>query len=98
VNGILGAWDALVEIVGMFVVVIIGVGLMMGMIEPGRAFTRLGGVAGCMVLLIELPAILVGIWHSLSFWQHSGMIALALIVAIIVLRGAVHGKENRSRR
>jgi hypothetical protein len=96
VSGILGLWNAIVQTIGVLAIVCIGLGLMVGAVEPTRAFVRIGGVLGCMVLLLGLPPILVGIWQSLSFWQHTGIILLVGIVSVVVLHGAGLWSQRRS--
>jgi len=98
VSGILGMWNAIVESVGVLIIVFVGLGLMLGAIEPGRAFGRIAGVLGCMVLLLELPLILAGIWHSLSFWQHLEILSVALLVGFVMVYGATPRSKGSNSR
>ena len=93
---ILSWWNAILEAAAVIAVVVIAIGLLIGMIDARRAVGRIGAVLGALVLLLALPPILLGIWHSMSCGQQLGISILAVLVGAIAVRGAVH-RANHGR-
>lgn len=94
--GILELWNAIVEAGAVIAIVMIAIGFMIGMVDAHRALGRLGAVVGCLVSLLILPPILLSRWHSLSFWQQLGIVALVGLVGSIALRARPHHGRKRS--
>jgi hypothetical protein len=96
-TGILSLWDGLVELTAVIAIVVIAIGLMIGMIDAHRALVRLGAVLGCLALLLILPLILVGLWHSLDLRQQFEIATLFGLVGLVTLRSCASRKRKRNR-
>lgn len=92
---ILSLWDAIVKSAAVIGIVVIAIGLMVRMIDARRALAKIGTALGTLLLLLALPPILVGIWHTLSFWQQVGIITLGAVVGAIALRLSTASKRNQ---
>jgi hypothetical protein len=87
-----------VEPTAVIAIVAIAIGLMIGMTDARRAWGSIGAVLGTLVLLVALPPIIVGIWHSLLLWQQSGIIVLGVTVGWITVRLSTLRKATRKRK
>jgi len=96
-RSILSFWDTMVESVAVIAIVVIALGLTFGTINRDRILPHLGAVLGALVLLITLPPILVGIWHSLSLWQQLGIATLFGLVGIVALQSLKQRSQKRNR-
>lgn len=96
-NSLLNLWDLAAVTTALAVIVVTAIGIMVGLIELDHAFKRIGWVLGFLVLLLAMPPIILGIWHSLTVGERLGIVAiLGLLGAIILRRGASCAKK-RSR-
>jgi len=62
----------------------------------GDALRHLGVIVGGVILLLILPAIIVGLWNAMSFGQHIGIVVLG--IAMAALLGTVHRGPRNLRR
>jgi hypothetical protein len=89
-------WDALVGCAALLGIVITAFEIMLQIVEVQEAMRRVGMIVGCTLLLIMLPAIIVGIWWGFSAWQKLGVLSL-LGVAVIAL-GACRQRRRKGER
>ena len=92
-----GFWDATVESAAVIIIVVIAIGLMVGLLEPALALTRIAMVLGGVILLLILPAIISGIWHTLSLGQQLGIIFLLCATGAMALRISASRARRSSR-
>ena len=96
-NTILGLWDALVESLALIAIVVTVLGLMVRVIELGRGLQIIGSTLAALVLLVMLPAILIGIWHTLSSWQKLGSIGLLSLVGAVMYESRRIGRRQERK-
>lgn len=96
-NDLLHLWDEMATSLAVIVIVVTAMGLMLRLVELTEAFKRVGLVLGCLILLVILPPILVGIWHSLSIGQQLGTIILAVALGVIGSRAVRPKARTRTR-
>jgi uncharacterized protein (DUF983 family) len=51
-------------------------------VKPSDVARHLGSILGIVILLIMLPAIMMNIWSSMSFWQHLGIVILGIMIGL----------------
>lgn len=66
-NTLLQSWaDAIAVSAAIFIIVVTAVGMMMiGLVDLHQALKHVVPFLDCLVLLLALPPIITGIWHSL---------------------------------
>ena len=92
---LLSVWDSLVGAAALIAVVILGLSVMVRAVNREDVLRRLGVIVGVVILLIMLPAIIVGLWNAMSFGQHLAIAAMA--VAIICLISATRRNSGKAR-
>jgi hypothetical protein len=96
-NSLLNLWNVGAVTISLVVIVVTAIGMMVGLIELGQAFKRIGRVLGALVLLLAVPPIILGIWRSLRIGQQFGIIVLFLLVGMVALRGRVMSRKKPER-
>lgn len=84
-NSLLQVWDAVIASAAVIIIVLITLGLMIPVIQPAKAFRRIGATLGCMVVLVMLPPIILHSWFSLSMWQQLGIVVVLGFVVLVML-------------
>ncbi len=94
----LTVWDGIVGSVTILCIVAMAFGIMLQFIELSEGIRRIGVILGCALLLVILPAIILGIWSHLSIWRKLGVsLVIAIVVIFLVgLRKRPHRARARS--
>jgi hypothetical protein len=94
---LLSVWDGLAGSAALIAIIVLAFCVMVGAVKAGDVPRHLGVIVGVVVLLIMLPAIIAGLWSTMSFGQHLEIVALGLMIAVLL--GALRkGKRQRSGR
>ena len=93
---VLSLWDGLVGSAALLAIIVLGLCVMVSAVKFGDVPRHLGVIVGIVILLIILPAITVGLWNTMSFGQHLGMIVIC--AAIMLLVGPSRRKPTNARR
>jgi hypothetical protein len=93
---LLSAWDGLVGSVAFIAIIVLALCVMVSVVKPGDVPRHLGVIVGILILLIMLPAIIVGLWNAMSFGQHLGIVVVC--AAIMFLVGSSHRRPTNARR
>jgi uncharacterized membrane protein len=93
---LLSLWDDLVESASLLAIIILSLRIMVSAVKPGDAPRHLGMVVGVAILLFMLPAILMGLWNTMSFGQHVGIVILCL--AIVLFFSASRRRPGNARK
>jgi hypothetical protein len=59
-------------------------GLMLGVVKPANALRRVAAILAGVILLIVFPAVVVGTWSAMLLWQRIGLVALAVLFALLL--------------
>jgi O-antigen/teichoic acid export membrane protein len=92
---LLSAWDGFIGTAALFAIIALGFCVMVRVVGPGDILRHLGVIVGIAILLVMLPAIIVELWHSMTFGQHIEI--TTGLVAIIVLITAAARKSRKER-
>jgi hypothetical protein len=92
---LLSAWDALVGATAFLAITVLAICLMAGVVKLGDAPRYLGTITCVVILLFMLPAIIIGLWKTMSFGQQLGVAVIG--IAIIFLFSAAHRKSKNTR-
>ena len=91
---LLSLWDGLVGSAALIAIIVLALCVMVSAVKLGDVPRHLGVIVGIVILLIMLPAIILGLWNAMSFGQHLEIVALVLMIAFLF---GVLGKEKRRR-
>ena len=91
----LSMWDDLVESLALIAIIFLALCVMVGAVKVGDVLRHLGAIAGTAIMLIMLPAIIVGLWSTMSFLQHLGLVLL--IAALVYFIGSIRRKPVKRR-
>jgi len=92
---LLSVWDDLVGSTALTATIILALCVMVGAVKREDVLRNLGMIIGILILLIMLPAIIVALWHAMSFEQHLGI--ATIFTALILLLSATHRKSRKAR-
>jgi hypothetical protein len=97
---LLSVWDGLVGSAAFIAIIILALCVMVGAVKREDILRHLGVIVGNVILLIMLPAVILGLWNAMSFRQHLGIVALVLMIAFLfgVLRKERRRRSGRARR
>lgn len=93
---LLSLWDGLVGCAALLAIIMLALCVMVGAVKREDVLRRLGVIVGIVILLIMLPAIIVGLWNAMSFGQHLGIIVIC--TAIILFAGSIRRGPTNARR
>ncbi len=91
----LSLWDGLVGSTALMAIIVLALCVMVTAVKPGDVPRHLGVIVGIVILLIMLPAIIVGLWSVMSFGQHFGIIVIC--AAIVLFAGSARRKRSSAR-
>jgi hypothetical protein len=69
---------ALTGSVATIALILTAFGLMLGIVKPADALSRVGAILGVVMLLMMIPAVLVSIWSGMSVWQRLSLAAIGI--------------------
>ncbi len=90
---LLSVWDGLVGSAALIAIILLALCVMVSAVKLGDVPRHLGVIVGIVILLIILPAIIIGLWNAMSFGQHLGI--ATILIAIIFLISAAHRKPKK---
>jgi len=93
---LISLWRGLVGSAALLAIIILGLCVMVSAVKFGDVPRRLGVIVSVVILLIMLPAIIVGLWNAMSFGQHLGIIVIC--AAIMLLVGSSRRRSINARR
>jgi hypothetical protein len=93
---LLSAWDGFMASCALIAIIVLGFCVMVRVVKPGDILRHLGVIVGVVILLIMLPAIIVGLWNGMTFGQHFRI--SVFLIAIVLLAIAACGKSRKVRR
>ena len=94
--GLLSVWNSLVGSAALIAIIILALCVMAGAVKREDVLRRLGVIVSIVILLIILPAIIVGLWNAMSFGQHLGI--MVICAAIMLFAGSARRKSSSARR
>lgn len=94
---LLPVWDGLVGAVALIALVLLALVIMGQTLELGDIPRHTGLILGVTILLLILPAILMGLWNAMSMKQHVSIIALG-IATVLFSRASRRQPRDRHRR
>ena len=59
-------------------IILTAFGIMLGIVKPSDAMTRVGTILGVVIVLMLAPGILAGVWSAMSLWQRIGLTMLGV--------------------
>ena len=71
-------WMARTGSIAIIAIILIAFGIMLGIVKPADALSRVGAVLGIVVALVVLPGILASAWSAIPLWQRLALAAIAL--------------------
>lgn len=83
---LLSVWDDLVGSVALIAIIVLAFCVMVNAAKARDVLRRLGVIVGVVILLIMLPAIITGLWSTMSFGQRLGIAALCVGIVILFSR------------
>jgi hypothetical protein len=89
---LLSAWDGFVWSAALIVIIVFALCVMGRAVKLGDVSRHLGVVVVIVILLVMLPAIIVGLWNGMSFGQHLGIVAVGVVAALL------YGASRRAPR
>ena len=92
---LLSAWDGLVGSAALIAIIVLALYVMVRAVKLGDVPRHLGVIAGIVILLITLPAIIISLWNSMTLGQHLGI--ASIFIAIIFLISATRRKSRKAR-
>jgi len=93
---LLSLWDGLVGSAVLIAIVVLALCVMVSAVKLRDLPRHFGVIVGIVILLIILPALIVGLWNGMSFGQHLGI--ATILIAIIFLISATQRKSRKERR
>jgi phosphatidylserine synthase len=75
-------WAGIVESAALFAITILATGVMVSAVKFSDLGKHLGTILCIVILLLMLPAIIVSVWSSMSFWQQLGIIILGVMIGL----------------
>lgn len=92
---LLSLWDGLVGSAALIAIILLALCVMVSAVKLGDLPRHLGVIVGIVILLIMLPAIIVGLWNTMSFGQHLGI--ATILIVIIFLMSATRRKSKNAK-
>ena len=89
-------WAGIVESVALVAIAILAVGVIVREVKPSDIGRHLGSILCIVILLLMLPAIMMNIWSTMSYWQHLG-IAILVIMIGLSLRAVRQSSRKKQR-
>jgi hypothetical protein len=93
---LLSIWDGLVGSAALIAITVLALCVMVTAVKLRDLPRHLGVIVGIVILLIMLPAIIVGLWNVLSFGQRLGIIVIC--TAIMLFVGSSRRRPTNARR
>jgi hypothetical protein len=93
---LLSLWDGLVGSVALMAIIVLALCVMVSVVKRGDVPRHLGVIVGIVILLIMLPAIILGLWNAMSFGQHLGIAVIC--AAIMLVLGSTRRRPTNARR
>jgi hypothetical protein len=93
---LLSAWDSLVGSVALLAIIVLSFCVMVSAVKPSDVPRHLGAIVGVVILLIMLPAIIMGLWNTLSLGQHLRIIVVCAAITFLV--GSSRRRPTNARR
>jgi hypothetical protein len=81
-TNLLPGWVGIVESVALVVMAIFAIAVIVGEVKPADVARHLGSIFCIVILLILLPAIMMNIWSTMSYWQHLGIVILGIMIGL----------------
>lgn len=76
-------WTGLVGSLVMLAIIVTAFGLMLGIVKLEDALKRIGAIAGIVIALMLIPAILISFWSGMSLGQRVGVAAVGFGVWLL---------------
>jgi hypothetical protein len=94
---LLSLWGGFLRSAALIAITLLALCIMVSAVKLEDVPRHLGVIVGIVILLIMLPAIIVGLWNAMSFGQHLGMISLGIAIAVLLAasRGRSHDRRGR---
>lgn len=93
---LLSAWDGFSGSAGLIAIIVLAFCVMVRAVKVGDLPRYLGAIVFITILLLILPAILLGLWNTMSMKQHVAIIALC--IALVLIFGAMRRRSRDTRR
>jgi len=81
-TNLMRGWAGIVESGALIAIAILAIGLIVSAVKPSDVARHLGTILCYAILLLMLPAIMVSIWSSMTYWQHLGIVILGIMVGL----------------
>jgi hypothetical protein len=81
-SNLMRGWAEIVESVALFAITILAIGVIVSAVKLSDVLRHLGTILCIVILLLMLPAIMVSVWSSMSYWQHLGIIILGIMIGL----------------
>jgi uncharacterized protein involved in response to NO len=90
---LLSDWDNFIGGVALNAILVFALCVMVGAVTREKALRNLDVIVGVVILLVMLPAIIVGLWNGLSFGQHVGIAALLLAMVLVAILARLNSRK-----
>lgn len=90
-------WMSLTGSAAMFALILTAFGIMLGIVKPADALTRVGTILGVVIVLILIPGFVMSAWSGLSLWQRVGLVAIGIGFSQWLLRPRRNHSWQRNR-
>ena len=81
-TNLIRGWAGIVESVALVAIAILAIGLIVRAVKPSDVARHLGSILCIVILLLMLPAIMMNIWSTMSYWQHLGIVILGTMIGL----------------
>ena len=75
---LLYCWMSLLGSLAVIAIVLTAIACMLCIVKPADVPTRAAVILGVVILLIMLPAVVVGAWQGMSLWQQIALVAIGV--------------------
>lgn len=81
-TNLMRGWAEIVELLALFAITILALGVIVSAVKLSDVVKHLGTILCIVILLLMLPAIMVSIWSSMSYWQELGIVILGIMIGL----------------
>lgn len=81
-TNLMHGWTEIVKLTVLIAMAIFAIGLILSAVTLSDVLKHLGKIISIVILLLVLPAIMVNLWSTVSYWQHLGTLILGSMAGL----------------
>jgi hypothetical protein len=93
---LLSAWDGFIGAAALVAIIALGLCVMVRVVKTGDVPRHLGMIVGIVILLVMLPALIVGLRNGMTFGQQLGTLFFLALFGWLLI-GTCHTAKGRRR-